>query len=193
MLAYEKDPLSGIVRHLDDQCIGCKYCTMMCPYEVPQYNQSLGIVRKCDMCSQRLAQGEAPACVQACPTEAIKITLVDRADFQHSAQSANEQMVATAPSNGLTLPTTRFISKRLGETARDSEQLRSRETMVDSAEHGHEPLVAMLVLTQASVGAWCVLAGLLVTTAASAGSMIMTRVVPRTSTARTRVVRSGSR
>ncbi|MGN6546724.1 MAG: 4Fe-4S dicluster domain-containing protein, partial [Aureliella sp.] len=51
VLAYEKDPVSGIVRHLDDQCFGCKYCTMMCPYEVPQYNQSLGIVRKCDMCS----------------------------------------------------------------------------------------------------------------------------------------------
>ena len=52
---------------LDDQCIGCKYCTMMCPYEVPQYSKRLGIVRKCDMCHQRLSVGEAPACVQSCP------------------------------------------------------------------------------------------------------------------------------
>src|SRR6186997_543147 len=33
VLAYDKDPLTGIVRHLDDQCMGCQYCVMMCPYE----------------------------------------------------------------------------------------------------------------------------------------------------------------
>ena len=64
VLAYDKDPLTGIVRHLDDQCIGCQYCVFMCPYDVPQYNASKGIVRKCDMCHDRLAVGEAPACVQ---------------------------------------------------------------------------------------------------------------------------------
>jgi Fe-S-cluster-containing dehydrogenase component/DMSO reductase anchor subunit len=78
VLAYDKDPLTGIVRHLDDQCIGCQYCVFMCPYEVPQYSERRGIVRKCDMCSQRLAHGEAPACVQACPSEAIRITVVER-------------------------------------------------------------------------------------------------------------------
>ncbi len=79
VLAYDKDPLTGIVRHLDDQCIGCQYCVMKCPYEVPQYSKARGIVRKCDMCSSRLAVGEAPACVQACPTSAIKITVVEQA------------------------------------------------------------------------------------------------------------------
>lgn len=73
VLAYEKDPLTGIVRHLDDQCIGCSYCILKCPYDVPKYSSRLGIVRKCDMCHQRLAAGEAPACVQACPTHAIRI------------------------------------------------------------------------------------------------------------------------
>jgi len=76
VLAYDKDPVTGIVRHLDDQCIGCQYCVMKCPYEVPQYSARRGIVRKCDMCADRLAVGEAPACVQACPNEAIRITLV---------------------------------------------------------------------------------------------------------------------
>src|SRR5262245_57633730 len=53
--AYEKDPLTGIVKHLDDQCFGCQYCILACPYEVPKYHRAKGIVRKCDMCSSRLA------------------------------------------------------------------------------------------------------------------------------------------
>src|SRR5689334_15755167 len=78
--AYEKDAVTGIVKHLDDQCFGCQYCILACPYEVPKYSAKRGIVRKCDMCSQRLAVGEAPACVQACPHEAIRIAVVKKAD-----------------------------------------------------------------------------------------------------------------
>src|SRR5262249_17576395 len=44
--AYEKDPLTGIVRHLDDQCFGCQYCSLACPYDVPKYHAGKGIVRK---------------------------------------------------------------------------------------------------------------------------------------------------
>ncbi|HXU82022.1 MAG TPA: 4Fe-4S dicluster domain-containing protein, partial [Polyangia bacterium] len=100
--AYEKDPITGIVKHLDDQCIGCKYCTLTCPYEVPQYNADKGIVRKCDMCSDRLAEGEAPACVQACPNEAISIRIVDTARMLEDAQS--EAFLPGAPSPTITVP-----------------------------------------------------------------------------------------
>ena len=37
--AYEKDADTGIVRHLDDQCIGCSYCILKCPYDVPKYSK----------------------------------------------------------------------------------------------------------------------------------------------------------
>ena len=57
VIAYDKHPETGIVRHLDDQCIGCQYCTMKCPYDVPKYSHRLGIVRKCDMCTDRLLVG----------------------------------------------------------------------------------------------------------------------------------------
>ncbi len=85
--AYDKDPVTGIVRHLDDQCIGCQYCIWKCPYDVPKYSKKRGIVRKCDMCASRLAVREAPACVQACPTEAITITLVNKSASLRSARA----------------------------------------------------------------------------------------------------------
>ena len=98
--AYEKDPVTGIVRHLDDQCIGCQYCTLTCPYEVPQFSKRRGIVRKCDMCSDRLAEGEAPACVQACPNEAISITIVETQQLLEQAQT--EGLLPGTPSSGIT-------------------------------------------------------------------------------------------
>src|SRR5260370_478724 len=121
VLAYDKDPLTGLVRHLDVQCIGCQYCIFMCPYEVPKYSERRGIVRKCDMCHQRLAHGEAPACVQACPSEAIRITVVEqeavRGSYRKNGQSsARINFETAAPANPclpsspdpvITLPTTR--------------------------------------------------------------------------------------
>ena len=155
--AYEKDPLTGIVRHLDDQCFGCKYCTMMCPYEVPQYSSTLGIVRKCDMCSQRLGVGEAPACVQACPNQAIRIAIVDVAMFVANARLSSEKdsLVATSPFSKITVPTTKYVSKQPHEATKE---LASKESIVDTAQEGHLPLVSMIVLTQASVGMWIVIA-----------------------------------
>ena len=106
VLAYDKDPITGIVRHLDDQCIGCQYCVLMCPYDVPQYSSSKGIVRKCDMCHDRLAVGEAPACVQSCPNEAIRITTVNIEKVIQESES--NQFLPTAPEPGITLPTTNY-------------------------------------------------------------------------------------
>ena len=164
--AYEKDPLTGIVRHLDDQCIGCKYCTMMCPYEVPQYSSTLGIVRKCDMCSQRLGIGEAPACVQACPNQAIRIAIVDvsKVIANTTLTKATTSLVSTAPLSRITLPTTRYLSAQYGAA---TAHLLSNESIEDKAHEGHLPLVAMIVLTQASVGMWFVLAVLGLITAFS--------------------------
>lgn len=144
--AYEKDPVTGIVRHLDDQCIGCSYCTLSCPYEVPTFNDRLGIVRKCDMCSDRLSAGEAPACVQACPNEAISIALVDVAAV--IASTVDTVLVPGAPPSRITAPTTTYRSADGFETATVS------RTSDDVPAHAHPPLAIMLVLTQLSVGAF---------------------------------------
>ncbi|MBS0208387.1 MAG: dimethyl sulfoxide reductase anchor subunit [Planctomycetes bacterium] len=145
--AYEKDPVTGIVRHLDDQCIGCQYCVLACPYDVPKYNKSLGIVRKCDMCSQRLKVGEAPACVQACPHRAIRITVVKQAEVVANCET--NQFLPGAPDPALTLPTTNFRSSR--PLPRN---LLPADYYAVHPEHAHWPLIVMLVLTQLSVGAF---------------------------------------
>lgn len=147
--AYEKDSETGIVRHLDDQCIGCQYCTLTCPYEVPQYNKRLGIVRKCDMCSGRLAAGEPPACVRACPNGAISIRIVDRQAVLDDAQG--DAFLPGAPSPGITAPTTTFKTER----ALPRNVLPVNFYDVRPADK-HVPLVVMLVLTQLSVGAFCI-------------------------------------
>jgi formate dehydrogenase iron-sulfur subunit len=147
VLAYEKDPVTGIVRHLDDQCIGCQYCTFTCPYDAPQYSAARGIVRKCDMCHDRLAVGEAPACVQACPNEAIAIALVDRRQATEDAQRGG--FVPGAPPPGLTIPATVYKTARVLPP-----NLAPANLHVVKPSHHHAPLVVMLVLTQLSAGAF---------------------------------------
>lgn len=164
--AYEKDETTGIVRHLDDQCIGCRYCQLTCPYDVPTYSERLGIVRKCDMCQDRLGAGEAPACVQGCPNQAISISIVSTGQASassvkstpnaESALEASAESGATAmlhvvdgamPSSHLTRPTTQYVSARPLADPLYPAQLGN---VVPS--EGHSPLAIMLVLTQMSVG-----------------------------------------
>ncbi|WP_165251258.1 DmsC/YnfH family molybdoenzyme membrane anchor subunit [Paludisphaera soli] len=145
--AYEKDPITGIVRHLDDQCIGCQYCTLACPYDAPKYNPAKGIVRKCDMCADRLKVGEAPACVQACPHEAIRIRVVDVAEVRADAEAGAFLPGAFDPA--YTRPATRFRSLVPGD-------LRPADDHLPTPEHGHTPLAVMLVLTQLAAGGFLI-------------------------------------
>ncbi len=164
VLAYEKDPVTGIVRHLDDQCIGCQYCVLKCPYDVPKFNERLGIVRKCDMCHDRLSEGEAPACVQACPTHAITIVKVSTftseggagplgpPDSERTARrsvptSWDTLAALSSTDSGYTQPTTRYVSKNplpVNLHAADARALRPQPA--------HLPLVVLLVGTQVGLG-----------------------------------------
>jgi formate dehydrogenase iron-sulfur subunit len=147
--AYDKDAVTGIVRHLDDQCIGCQYCIWKCPYDVPKYSKKRGIVRKCDMCSSRLAVGEAPACVQACPNQAISITPINKQQIAQGWKQ-KDNFLPGSPDPGYTLPTTRYrTSKTLPANMRPGDFFKNQPG------HAHQPLIAMLVLTQLSAGAFC--------------------------------------
>src|SRR4051812_24570534 len=143
--AYEKDPVTGIVAHLDDQCIGCQYCTFTCPYEVPQFSARLGIVRKCDMCRDRLVAGEAPACVQGCPNGAIAITVVDARQVLEDVQG--DRFLPGAPSPAITVPTTVYRTRH----AQPRNLLPADYYRIAPAPR-HSPLVVMLVGSQLAVG-----------------------------------------
>ena len=80
-----------------DNCIGCKYCLIACPFGavVPTYDGRK--VVKCDLCMGRLEAGQQPACVAGCPMDAIKFVEADeyvkekRADAAKSCVDSSDQ------------------------------------------------------------------------------------------------------
>ncbi|MFI4941048.1 MAG: hydrogenase 2 operon protein HybA [Burkholderiales bacterium] len=70
--AMSKDPLSGIVSHNKDACIGCRYCVAACPFSVPriQYDAPFPQIAKCQLCRHRMKDGKYSACAEVCPTGA---------------------------------------------------------------------------------------------------------------------------
>jgi Fe-S-cluster-containing dehydrogenase component len=69
--AYSRDINTGAVIHHPEKCIGCKYCTWACPYDVPKYNPKQGIIEKCTFCNHRIEENLKPACAQQCPVGAL--------------------------------------------------------------------------------------------------------------------------
>jgi len=71
--ALTKNHDTGVVEWEPAQCIGCRYCEVSCPFEVPKFeweNFNPRIV-KCQFCSHRIDDGDQPACCEVCPTEAV--------------------------------------------------------------------------------------------------------------------------
>lgn len=86
--AMHKDPETGLVSVNEKHCVGCGYCHMACPYNVPKVDREKGHSVKCDGCKDRVAQGLKPICVESCPLRALDFGPVDemgklgeRADF----------------------------------------------------------------------------------------------------------------
>ena len=83
----------GPVVYDPDKCIGCRYCMLACPFHIPRYqwDTTHPYMVKCDMCAERLEEGQLPACVEACPKGALKFG--SRADLLKEAH----QRIADRP------------------------------------------------------------------------------------------------
>lgn len=70
--ALQRDE-QGAVVYQPSLCVGCRYCMVACPFDVPKYEwgKQIPLVAKCQFCASKLAAGEAPACVGACPSQAL--------------------------------------------------------------------------------------------------------------------------
>lgn len=111
--AYTKRASDGVVIHDPEKCIGCRYCTWVCPYGAPQYDEIEGRVRKCNLCVEELDRGEAPICVSSCPLRAIEIGPLD----EIARRPGVTLDILNTPSTDITRPSIRFRIRK--EALRD--------------------------------------------------------------------------
>ncbi|MGD9610131.1 MAG: sulfate respiration complex iron-sulfur protein HmcB [Desulfovibrionaceae bacterium] len=65
---------TGAVVYDPSVCVGCRYCIVACPFNIPTYEYDKALsprVMKCTLCQPRLLEGKLPGCVEACPKEAL--------------------------------------------------------------------------------------------------------------------------
>lgn len=70
--AMHKNTL-GPVTWNGDKCMGCRYCMVSCPFDMPkfEYHSANPKIQKCDMCFDKLKAGDKPTCVANCPNDAL--------------------------------------------------------------------------------------------------------------------------
>lgn len=89
--ALRKDPVTGVIGWDGELCIGCRYCEVVCPFEIPKFewDRFNPKVVKCELCRHLLDAGAAePACTAACPTDAV--IFGRREDLLHDAKGRIE-------------------------------------------------------------------------------------------------------
>lgn len=99
-ICLEGCPASAITRRQDgivlidgERCLGCGYCSWVCPYGSPRYDEAAGVMGKCTFCAEDLDAGLEPACVAACPVRALEAGPAD----ELRARYGDEEAAASLP------------------------------------------------------------------------------------------------
>lgn len=64
----------GAVAYDESICVGCRYCMVACPFDIPTYEYDEPLtprVMKCNLCHHRLKEGQLPGCVEVCPVQSL--------------------------------------------------------------------------------------------------------------------------
>ena len=108
--ASYRDPENNIVLVNKEQCIGCMYCMMACPYGVRSYNKKENCVEKCTLCGHLTSAGKLPACVKSCAAGAQFYGDLDDPESDVSKELAkyDESQIHTLMDVG-NMPATKYI------------------------------------------------------------------------------------
>jgi len=83
-----------------DKCIGCQWCVLVCPFGVISLDSKSKVIVKCDLCRERLAAGEEPACVTACPTRALEFVEPEKILVKKQKNSSRTIKIKEEKDNG---------------------------------------------------------------------------------------------
>lgn len=88
-----KQTEDGIVQSASKpRCIGCSNCVLACPFGVPKYMAEFDQMMKCDMCTDRTSEGNAPMCASVCPSEALWYGTIDQFNATRSGSLLRDFM-----------------------------------------------------------------------------------------------------
>jgi anaerobic dimethyl sulfoxide reductase subunit B (iron-sulfur subunit) len=105
-LCVEVCPAGAMTKNADglvlvdaDKCIGCRYCEWACPYGAPQFDEAAGVMTKCNFCQDLQAQGQNPACVDACPMRALEFGELANLRAKHGVVNSIEPLASAEYTN----------------------------------------------------------------------------------------------
>lgn len=96
---YRSD--EGFVLINPQKCIGCLMCATACPFGHPRLDPHTRTVVKCDFCHTRVKQGLKPACVEACPTSALRFGTLDELMRSVASEKVRALLKGVARAPGL--------------------------------------------------------------------------------------------